>query len=106
MNDPRPNAKSSPKPVTHDTHPHNAHPHDVDCPDGYHRCHATFYGYIDCPDAHPHYTTEMLSVACGADDPMPQIQNFLSQPGHSHSEVVQVLDLGHNGWTVIFKTPV
>jgi len=62
---------------------------------------------MDCPlpDAHCYYKTEMLTVACGADDPKPQIQNYLNMAGHEHAEVSAVLDLGHSGWTVIFKIP-
>jgi len=83
------------------------HPQQHDaCPEHHHRCHATFHGTIDCPNEHIHFKTTMLTVACGTDDPKPQIVNFLAQPAHALAEVVQVLDLNHNGWLVIFREPV
>lgn len=88
-------------------HPQDVRHHDHECPEHYHRCHATFHGYIDCPVA-PHVKpmkTVMVSVACGVDDPKPQIQSFLSQPANARATVAQVLDLNHDGWLVIYNVP-
>lgn len=91
-------------------HPHDDHHHDHHCPDHYHRCHATFHGYIDCPTPHfphphiePKRMTKMVTVPCGAQDPTPQIAAFLNNPGNHHPLVTSVLDLGHDGWLVIFS---
>jgi len=77
----------------------------TDCPPHHHRCHATFHGTIDCPDQHLHRKTKtkMLTVECGADDPKPKIAAFIAQPANVTAEVIQVLDLGHKGWLVIFR---
>ncbi len=101
---------SSPKPHPHADHPHHhEHPgqHDSDCPEHMERCVAQFTGYMDCPTHEEcFYKTTMLTVGCGADDPKPQIQAHLNVPGNAYDEVIQVIDLGHDGWLVIFKHPV
>jgi len=92
---------------THPPHPHDDHHHDHPCPDHYHRCHATFHGYIDCPTHHchpePKRVTRLLSVPCGAQDPSPQVTAFLGNPVNKNALVTAILDLGHDGWLVVFS---
>ncbi len=74
-----------------------------DCEDKH--CHIDLHGSIRCHDKeHKKFKTELLTIPCAADDPKPQIQNFLNV--HAFSEVVQVIDLGHKGWLVVFRHPV
>ncbi len=101
----------------HDEHKDHPHPHDADmhdhgdhqeCPDHFHRCHTrtVSYGYMDCPDHHePKMVTRFLTVACGNDDPRPQIQNHINMVGNNHDLVTAIADLGHSGWLVTFNHP-
>ncbi len=85
------------EPHQNDTHP---------CPPHHHRCHATFQGYIDCPTTHAKFKTVMLNIPCGAQNPNAQITTFLGLPANTGAEVVQVLDLAHDGWLAIFSVPI
>ena len=111
--------KNTPTPGTQDEHetlphPHEGHEHDQACPEHHHRCYTrtVSYGYMDCPDKccpHPEpqiYKTEQLHVPCGVDNPQPQIAAHLAIVANALDEVIQVIDLGHNGWLVFFRHPV
>ena len=100
-----PEPKPSPRPQGH-PHPHDSHPQEHPCPDHYHRCHATFHGYIDCPEPHEHKpdrVTKLLKVPCGAQDPSPQIQSFLAAPANGHPLVTSIIDMAHDGWLIVFS---
>ena len=90
-------------------HPHDEHYHEHECPDHYHRCHIKTYGYMDCPTHHCHpkeRKTKLLKVGCGAQDPSPQVTAFLDDPVNVLPLVTAILDLGHDGWLVVFSVEI
>jgi len=102
------NTRTDPKPGQTGDHEHPGHHADhPDCPEHMERCYINLTGIMDCPKCHapPKMKTKMLTVACGADDPKAQIASFIALPGNLLATVAQVIDLGHNGWLVIFNVP-
>jgi len=89
-------------PATHDNH-------DMPCDEHHTDCSIKLHGHIRCekPDCHPplEYVNRMISVSCGADDPSPQISAYQALPANLHAELVQIVDLGHNGWAIWFRIP-
>jgi len=89
----------------HDDHHPGHHDDHPPCPEHYHRCYTATFGYTDCPDKccpEPHKpVTKTLKIPCGSDDPSPQIAAYLAIPGNADDHIVQVLDLGRDGWLLI-----
>lgn len=111
MTRPAPGSPDSlpPHPHQHDGQDSHPHQHGDDCPDHFDRCHVQLTGYMDCPKPHcedNHFVTTMLTVGCATDNPAPQIAAHLAVAANAYDEVIEVLDLGHDGWLVIFKHPV
>ena len=81
-------------------------PRDECCPDQYEECHVHMHGVIHCPKpCPPKMCTKMKHLPCNVEGEqiMGQIQQFLNQ--NAGYTVAQVLDHGHDGWTVIIEGP-
>ncbi len=89
-------------PATHDDH-------DIPCDEHHTDCSIKLYGHIRCERPHEcpqlEYVNRMISVSCGADDPSPQISAHQALPANLHAELVQIVDLGDNGWAIWFRIP-
>ena len=85
----------------------HGHGHD-DCHDDHdEHCYGSFGGSIrlHCKHEHPCYCTEVLRLPCEAGPQ--QLENTIENWINSHQggRVVQVLDLGHWGWLIVFEYP-
>ena len=87
------------------TQPTPGHDHDC-CPPGYQKCDITMSGYMCCPEpCPPKMCNKMKHLPCAVEGEqvMGAIQVFLTaNPGYV---VSQVLDHGHDGWTVVIVGP-
>lgn len=82
-------------------------PHD-DCPDGYETCHVNLNGYVYCPKpCPPRICNRYLKLPCNVEgeDLPTKIMQWQAQPGNFDYHIVQVIDHGHDGWTIIFEGP-
>ena len=92
-----PDHKQRPAPGQQDCH---------DCPDGYKKAEVKLHGYVCIPEpCPPKMCTIIKHLPCNVEgEQIPgQLQNLLNQnPGY---HIQQVLDHGHDGWSVILTGP-
>lgn len=72
------------------------------------KCAVHLQGYIECCCPVPEkMCNKYLHLPCAieGEDIIQKIMQFQNVPANANYNVVQVLDHGHDGWTVIFEGP-
>ena len=72
------------------------------------QCAVQLHGYVECCCPEPvKMCNKFLHLPCSVEGEqlIPKLTQWLGQPANAGFSVTQVIDHGHDGWTVIFTGP-